>query len=187
MALGYVLKKERRLHVSHNCLEANSLLNKAHLLHQASIGKDSRDKLYLTLAEASVILQREETTPSLIPSLLEEYLSTDPLKVTESSAVALAIFNVFLTLHPNTTGDNVVQMNSLEHQDYLTNPCFKECLFWAGRLHETYSDAIYDFVPKKWKNGPQFYTDDDEAKKFMKLLMIILGKPTKQASAVTGS
>ena len=40
---------------------------------------------------------------------------------------------------------------------------------------------------KKWKNGPQFYTDDDEAKKIMKLLMIILGKPTKQASAVTGS
>ena len=40
---------------------------------------------------------------------------------------------------------------------------------------------------KKWKNGAQFYTDDDEAKKFMKLLMIILGKPTKQASAVTGS
>ena len=48
--------------------------------------------------------------------------------------------------------------------------------------HETYSDAIYDFVPKKWKNGQQFYTDDDEANKFMKLLMIILGKPTKQAS-----
>ena len=78
-------------------------------------------------------------------------------------------------------------MNCLEHQNYLTNPCFKECLFWAGLLHETYSDAIYDFVLKKWKNWPQFNTDDDEAKKFMKLLMIILGKPTKQASAVTGS
>ena len=78
-------------------------------------------------------------------------------------------------------------MNCLEHQNYLTNPCFKECLFWAGRLYETYSDAIYDFVLTKWKNGPQFYTDDDEANKFMKLLMIILGKPTKQASAVTGS
>ena len=81
----------------------------------------------------------------------------------------------------------VVEMNSLEHQNYLTNPCFKECLFWAGRLHETYSDAIYDVMLKKWKNGPQFFTDDDEAKKFMKLLMIILGKPTKQASTVTGS
>ena len=82
----------------------------------------------------------------------------------------------------------VVEMNSLEHQDYLTNPCFKECLFWAGQLHETYSDAIYDFMLKKWKNGPQFlYTDNNEAKKFMKLLMIILGTPTKQASAVTGS
>ena len=30
-------------------------------------------------------------------------------------------------------------------------------------------------------------TDDDKAKKFMKLFMKILGKPTKQASAVTGS
>ena len=188
MALAHVLKKERRLHVSHNCLEANSLLNKAQVLHQASINKESRDKLHLTIAEASVIPQAEETpTPSLILSLLEEYLFADQLKVTESSAVALAVFNVFLTLHPNTTGDNVVQMNSLEHQDYLTNPCFKECLFWAGRLHETYGDAIYDFVLKKWKNGPQFYTDDDEARKFMKLLMIILGKPTKQAGAVTGS
>ena len=40
MALAYVLKKERRLHVSHNYLEANSLLNKAQLLHQASISKE---------------------------------------------------------------------------------------------------------------------------------------------------
>ena len=101
------------------------------------------------------------------------------MKVTESStvaSVALAVFNVFLTRHPNTIGDNVVEMNCLEHQNYLTNPCFKECLFWAERLHETYSDAIYHFVLKKWKNGPQFYTDDDEANKFMKLLMIILGE-----------
>ena len=190
MALAYVLKKERRLHVSHNYLEANSLLNKAQLLHQASISKESRDKLHLTLAEASVIPQTEESpTPSLILSLLEEYLSADQLKITESSAVALAVFNVFLTLHPRDANDiyDVVEIDSLEHQNFLTNPCFKECLFWAGRLHETYSDAIYDFVLKKWKNGPQFYTDDDEAKKFMKLLMIILGKPTKQASAVTGS
>ena len=115
-----------------------SPLNKAQLLHQVSISKGSRDKLHLTLAEASVIPQTEESpTPSLILSLLEEYLSADQLKVTESSAVALAVFNVFLTLHPNTTGDKVVEMNSLEHQNYLTNPCFKECLFWIGRLHET--------------------------------------------------
>lgn len=36
-------------------------------------------------------------------------------------------------------------------------------------------------------DGPKFYTDDDDAKKVMKLLMVVLGKPTKQASAVTGS
>ena len=132
MALAHVLKKERRLDVSHNCPEANSLLNKVQLLQQASISKESRDKLHLTLAKASAIPQTEESpTPSLILSSLEEYLSADQLKVTESSAVALAVFNVFLTLHPNTTGDNVVEMNSLVHQDYLTNPCFKECLFWG--------------------------------------------------------
>ena len=78
MALGYVLKKERRLHVSHNYLEANSLFNKAQLLHQASISKECCDKLHLTLAESSVIPQTEESpTPSLILSLLEEYLSAD--------------------------------------------------------------------------------------------------------------
>ena len=78
MALAYVLKKERRLHVSHNYLEANSLLNKAQLLHQVSISKECCDKLHLTLVEASVIPQTEESpTPSLILSLLEEYLSAD--------------------------------------------------------------------------------------------------------------
>ena len=76
MALAYLLKKEGRLDVSHNC--PNSLVNKAQLLHQASISKESRDKLHLTLAEASVIPQTEESpTPSLILSLLEEYLSAD--------------------------------------------------------------------------------------------------------------
>ena len=55
MALAYVLKKERRLHVSQNYLEANSLLNKAHdqLLHQASISKECCDKLHLTLSNSS--------------------------------------------------------------------------------------------------------------------------------------
>ena len=81
-------------------------------------------------------MTEESPTPSIILSVLEEYLCADQLKVTESSAVALAVFNVFLTLHPNTTGDKVVEINSLEHQDYLTNSCFKECLFWAGRLRE---------------------------------------------------
>ncbi|CAH3113546.1 unnamed protein product, partial [Porites lobata] len=92
-----------------------------------------------------------------------------------------------LTLAESSVIPQTEESPTPKHQNYLTNPCFKECLFWAGRLYETYSDAIYDFVLTKWKNGPQFYTDDDEANKFMKLLMIILGKPTKQASAVTGS
>ena len=63
----------------------------------------------------------------------------------------------------------------------------KDALFWAARIHEKYCDAIYDFVVKKWVNGPKFYTEDEDAKKFLKLLMVVLGKPTKQASVVTGS
>lgn len=78
-----------------------------------------------TLAEASVIPQTEESpTPSLILSLLEEYLSADQLKVTEGSAVPLTVLNVFLTLHPKITGDNscrneFLRASELPHQPLL--------------------------------------------------------------------
>ena len=188
MALAYILKKDKSSTFSNKLsVEAGSLLNKARLLHQAAQSEDTCVNLHSVLAEASDISHVEETlTVNLLLSLLEEYLAADHLKVTESSAVALAVFNVFLTLHP-THLDPGFEMSSLELETHLCKPAFKETLFWAARIHEAYSDGIYDFVVKKWKSGPQFHTDNDEARKFMKLLMVILGKPTKQASAVTGS
>ena len=187
MALAYLLKKEKSGNSSNNCVEANSLVNRARILHQAAHNEQYLANLHTALIEASAVSDAaENATANMVLSLLELYLSADQMKVTESSAVALAVFNVFLTLHP-TNQDTDFDKNSLEFHKYLTNPAFKEVLLWAARIHETYSDVIYDFVVKKWKNGPHFCTDDDEAKKFMKLLMIILGKPTKQASAVTGS
>ena len=187
MALAYVLKKEKNGNLGNNCPDANCLVIKAQLLHQAASNENSRANLQASLVKASNVFHATESlTANRVLSLLEEYLSADQMKVTESSAVALAVFNVFLTLHP-THLDTNLNKNSLELQKYLTNPSFRECLFWAARVHEAYSDVIYNFVVKKWENGPQFYSDDDEAKKFMKLLMIILGKPTKQASAVTGA
>ena len=188
MAIACILKNGKSRTLSSKlCVEAGSLVNKARLLHQAAQSEDALANLHSVLAEASEVSHAEETlTANLLLSLLEEYLAVDHLKVTESSAVALAVFNVFLTLHPSHL-DPGFEKNSLELQTHLCNPSFKETLFWAARMHEAYSDAIYEFVVKKWNNGPQFHTDDDEAKKFMKLLMVILGKPTKQASAVTGS
>ncbi|XP_068683356.1 cyclic GMP-AMP synthase-like receptor 2 [Montipora capricornis] len=188
MAIVCIMKNGKSRTLSSKlCVKAGSLVNKARLLHQAAQSEDARANLHSVLAEASEVSHAEETlTANLLLSLLEEYLAVDHLKVTESSAVALAVFNVFLTLHPSHL-DPGFEKNSLELQTHLCNPAFKETLFWAARMHEAYSDAIYDFVVKDWNNGPQFHTDDDEAKKFMKLLMVVLGKPTKQASAVTGS
>lgn len=185
MALAYILKgiKMKKNHQG----EADCLFKKARLLHEAKLegGTQKYTELLAALSEVSQVA--ESSSSSMVLSLLEEYLAEDQLKVTECSAVVLAVFNVFLTLHPTTHDEAGFESNSAEFQEHLTNPWAKESLFWAARLHEKYCDAIYDFVVKKWVNGPKFYTDDDDAKKVMKLLMVVLGKPTKQASAVTGS
>lgn len=185
MALAYMLKSIK-MEKNHQG-EADCLVKKAQLLHEATLEGSTQKyaELFAALSEVSHVA--ESSTSNMVLSLLEEYLATDKLKVTESSAVSLAVFNVFLALHPSTHNDAGFEGNSAEFHEHLTNPTIKESLFWAARLHEKYCDAIYDFVVKKWVNGPKFYTDDDDAKKFMKLLMVVLGKPTKQASAVTGS
>jgi len=187
MALAYVLKKDKNRNLSNKlCVEACSLVNKAHVLHQAA-SEESHNNLHSALVRASEGSHNAQNlTANTLLSVLEEYLATDQLKVTESSAVALAVFNVFLALHP-THLDPGFETYPSGLQGYLCNPAFKDTLFWAGRVHESYSDVIYNFVVEKWKNGPQFYTNDEEAKRFMKLLMIVLGKPTKQATAVTGA
>jgi len=188
MALAYVLKKDKNRNLSNKlCVVACSLVNKAHVLHQAVRSEESPANLHSALVGASEGSHTaENVTANTVLSVLEEYLLADQMKVTESSAVALAVFNVFLALHP-THLDPGFEKNPCGPQRYLCNPAFKDTLVWAGRVHESYSDVIYNFVVEKWKNGPQFYTNDEEAKRFMKLLMIILGKPTKQATAVTGA
>ena len=187
MALAYTLKKMKILK-SNQLGNAGSLVDKARLLHEAALEENSQEyaKLLSALSEVSPPAT-ESPTSKMVLSLLEENLAADQLKVTESSAVALAVFNVFLTLHPSTLSEPGFEKNSLEFHDYLTNPAILDALFWAARIHEKYCDAIYDFVVKKWVNGPKFYTEDHDAKKFLKLLMVVLGKPTKQAAAVTGS
>lgn len=188
MALAYTLKDMKILNSS-KVGNAGSLVNKARLLHEAVLKENSAQeyaKLLSALSEVSPH-DAESPTSNMVLSMLEEYLAADQLKVTESSAVALAVFNAFLTFHPSTLSEPGFEKNSLEFHEYLTNPAMKDALFWAARIHEKYCDAIYDFVVKKWVNGPKFYTEDDDAKKFLKLLMVVLGKPTKQATAVTGS
>ncbi|KAL9963076.1 hypothetical protein ACROYT_G032242 [Oculina patagonica] len=189
MALAYTLKEMKILNSSHLVGNAGSLVNKAQLLHEATLKENSTQEYARLLSALSEVSPHGVESPasSKVLSMLEEYLAADQLKVTESSAVGLAVFNTFLTLHPSTLSEPGFEKNSLEFHEYLTNPAMKDALFWAARIHEKYCDAIYDFVVKKWVNGPKFYTEDDDAKKFLKLLMVVLGKPTKQATAVTGS
>ena len=191
MALAYVLKHDNVVSGnsdSKNSDVARSLVIKARLLRNSAQDETFRAKLYSKLSDASVDVgeSSSKVTAAMVLSVIEDCLAADKMKVTESSAVALAVFNVSLALHP-TPLDPGFEANSLELQRHLGNPVFKDILLWAARVHETYSDVIYDFVVKKWVNGPQFYSEDHEAKTFLKLLMIVLGKPTKQSCAVTGS
>ena len=179
--------KKVQINISSRCLEsAACLVKKAEILHRATREAGSQGYTRLLSALSDTFTPVENPTTNMVLSMLEEYLATDEMKVTETSAVALAVFNVFLALHPSPLHKESWD-NSLEFHEYLVNPIFKDCLFWAAQVHERYCDAIYNFVVKKWVGGPNFFTTDHEATKFMKLLMVILGKPTKQASAVTGS
>ena len=156
-----------------------------HLLKQSVV-------LHTTLRECCEVAHLENIsvgsiTAEFILSIVEGFLATDKLKVTENSAVVLAVFNVFLATHPSNLCNIGIPQNTREFYEYLANPEFKETLFWAARQHEKYCDAIYDFVVQHWKDGPHFISKDLEAQRVMKLLMVCLGKPTKQAAAVTGS
>lgn len=185
MALADIL-----FHLKKNeCLSSDSkadyLVKKSKLLHTRGKGCSN------STGNHPVFLENVSTgslSANSVLSVLEEFLAADKLKVTENSAVILAVFNVFLALHPTTFGEVLgVKIDKTDFHKYLTNPEFKDCLFWAARLHEKTCDAIYDFVVEKWNCGPNFHSEDEEARRVMKLLMVVLGKPTKQAAAVTGS
>ena len=68
--------------------------------------------------------------------------------------------------------------------DEYTTTCsiFIDVLRWASLRHHRYADEIYDFVVKKWVKGPKLVSGDEKAIPFMKLLMVIFGKPTNNRS-----
>ena len=123
-----------------------------------------------------------------ILELLSEYLETDNLSVTEKSGIALSVFNLVLVSHPAWNEKNCKEKSSIEFDEYAaTNSIFVDVLRWASLKHQLYADVIYEFVVKKWANGPKLVSGDEKAIPFMKLLMVIFGKPTKQSKAVNGS
>ena len=123
-----------------------------------------------------------------ILELLSEYLETDNLSVTEKSGIALSVFNLVLVSHPVWNEKNCKEKSSIEFDEYAaTCSIFVDVLRWASLKHQLYADVIYEFVVKKWVNGPKLVSGDEKAIPFMKLLMVIFGKPTKQSKAFNGS
>ena len=123
-----------------------------------------------------------------ILELLSEYLEVDSLSVTEKSGIALSVFNLVLVSHPFWNEKNCKEKSSIEFDEYTaTCSIFVDVLRWASLKHQLYADVIYEFVVKKWVNGPKLVSGDEKAIPFKKLLMVILGKPTKQSKAFNGS
>lgn len=180
MALAYLLLRLKKGQSAVNDSAVDNVVCK--LVQKAS----QESNLQNTPSEQSS-LSTEVPTTTIVLGMIEQSIDRDKMKVTESSAVILAVFNLFLTFHPTSMDKIGFAPNSLEFHQHLTKPAHMECLLWAGRLHEKHCDVIYDFVVKNWINGPNCHTEDEHAQKMMKLLMVILGKPTKQACAVTGS
>lgn len=180
MALAYILMRLKKGQSAANECTSDGVVCK--LVHKASRVSNLQNS-----ASEESTLSTEAPTATSVLALIEQSIDNDKMKVTENSAVILAVFNLFLTFHPSALDKIGFPSNSLEFYQHLTRPEHMECLLWAGHLHEKHCDVIYDFVVKKWINGPHFHTEDEQALKLAKLLMVILGKPTKQASAVTGS
>ena len=123
-----------------------------------------------------------------ILELISEYLEDDNLSVTEKSGIALGVFNLVLVCHPVWTEKNCKEKKSIEFDEYAaTCSIFVDVLRWASLKHQLYADVIYEFVVKKWVNGPKLVSGDEKSIPFMKLLMVVFGKPTKQSKAFNGS
>lgn len=180
MALAYFLLRLKKGQSAVNDSAVDNVVGKL-------VQKASQESNLQNSASEQSSLTTEVPTMTTVLGMIEQSIDRDKMKVTENSAVILAVFNLFLTFHPTSMDKIGFAANSLEFHQHLTKPAHMECLLWAGRLHEKHCDVIYDFVVKKWINGPNFHTEDEQALKLMKLLMVILGKPTKQACAVTGS
>ena len=191
MALVYKLMPLRDSSLSIDPSDAlkmsNSFVSQAKCLHKDYKSVSFED----AFVPDSTVLTKEEHSFAVyeILSLFDKYIEDDNLKLTEKSAIFLGVFNVFLTTHP-TLLDPKIKKEGMDYKSFhvsLTDPVFKEVLLWSCSSHEKHCDIIYNFVIQKWKNGPSFITSDKEAQGFSKLLMVVLGKPTKQARAATGS
>ena len=130
----------------------------------------------------------EEISIYGILEMLGEYLEADNLSITEKSGITLGVFNLVLTVNPDLTEKKLSEKKIVDFEEY-TQKCsvFIEVLRWASVKHELYADQIYEFVVKNWVDGPKLVSGDEKTIPFMKLLMVIFGKPTKQSKAVNGS
>ena len=130
----------------------------------------------------------EELTVYDILELLSEYLETDNLSKTEKSGIALSVFNLVLVSRPVLAEKNCKETKRLAFDEYAaTCSIFVDVLQWASLKHQLYADEIYEFVVKKWVNGPKLVPGNEKAVPFMKLLMVAFGKPTKQSKAFNGT
>ena len=130
----------------------------------------------------------EELSVYGILELLSEYLETDKLSITEKSGIVLSIFNIVLVSHPVLDEKSCKEERSIEFDEYTaTCAIFIDVLRWASLKHQLYADVIYEFVVKKWINGPKLVSGDEKSIPFMKLLMVVFGKPTKQSKTFNGS
>ena len=114
----------------------------------------------------------EELTVYDILELLSEYLGTDNLSVTEKSGIALSVFNLVLVSRPVFAEKNCKETKRIAFDEYAaTCSIFVDVLQWASLKHQLYADEIYEFVVKKWVNGPKLVSGNEKAVPFMKLLM----------------
>ena len=157
------------------------LISKAKLLHEARNEEDIKD--IECLKETT-----DETSVDHILALLNEYLEVDQLLVTEKSGVAMAVFNLILVCHPKFDAKNTKSSGKINFNVYKSKySIFIDVLNWVSETHQRHADIIYEFVEKKFKYGPKFVLSDKKLNAFAKLMMVVLGKPTKQSMYVTGS
>ena len=156
-------------------------LQKAHSIHNSNI-KIHTNRVPL------LSKPNEELSVYDILEVLSAYLETDSLLVTEKSGIALGVFNLVLVSCPDLAERDREKRISIDFDEYAARcSIFIDVLRWASLKHQLYADLIYEFVVKKWVNGPKLVSGDEKSIPFMKLLMVIFGKPTKQSKAFNGS
>lgn len=122
-----------------------------------------------------------------ILELLNKYLETDDITVTEKSGVLLSVFNMILVSYPDFSQES--KERSKEDLDQYISKCsiFLSMLQWVGSTHELYADAIYQLTMEKGANQPKVFLQNRNSTVFMKILHVAISGSTKQSRSVTGS